>query len=148
MKKFSSLTSNINSDPARRARVDAHKAKLIRAVSLAELRKARELTQVQLAKTLDTTQSGVSRIEHQTDIYLSTLRSYLEAMGGKLELSVVFPESKVVIFAFEEGASSMESDAIMVNISGEKLLFGSKGTTGQKDKHHQLVLGDVALKQP
>jgi hypothetical protein len=97
MKKFSDLSQKVHSDAARRARVEEHKARLRQAVTLGELRKARAFTQVQLAKTLDTTQSGVSRIEHQTDIYLSTLRSFIEAMGGHLELSAIFPDGTVVI---------------------------------------------------
>jgi transcriptional regulator with XRE-family HTH domain len=88
--------------------VEAHKAELLRSVTLGELRKARELTQVALAKALDTTQSGVSRIEHQTDLYLSTLRSYIEAMGGSLELSAVFPDGKVLISTIED---ALDSDA-------------------------------------
>jgi transcriptional regulator with XRE-family HTH domain len=110
VKKFSELSRKVYSDPARRARVEEHKARLMQAVTLAELRKARALTQVQLAKTLDTTQSGVSRIEHQTDIYLSTLRSFIEAMGGHLELSAIFPDGTVVISTFEEAVSQREDD--------------------------------------
>jgi len=108
VKKFSELSRKVNSDPARRARVEEHKARLMQAVTLAELRKARALTQVQLAKTLDTTQSGVSRIEHQTDVYLSTLRSFIEAMGGHLELSAIFPDGTVLISTFEDDTQQEE----------------------------------------
>jgi hypothetical protein len=107
-RNYSELSRRVNADPARRARVEAHKAELLRSVTLGELRKARELTQVALAKALDTTQSGVSRIEHQTDLYLSTLRSYIEAMGGSLELSAVFPDGKVLISTIED---ALDSDA-------------------------------------
>jgi len=65
------------------------------ASSLAELRKARTLTQQQRAATLGVTQAQVSRIEHQTDLYLSTLAGYLEAMGGHLELVGVFDSARV-----------------------------------------------------
>ena len=105
-RNYSELSRRINADPARRARVEAHKAELLRSVTLAELRKARELTQVALANALETTQSGVSRIEHQTDLYLSTLRSYIEAMGGSLELSAVFPDGKVLISTIEDAVDS------------------------------------------
>jgi transcriptional regulator with XRE-family HTH domain len=108
VKKFSELSRKVYSDPARRARVEEHKARLMQAVTLAELRKARALTQVQLAKTLDTTQSGVSRIEHQTDVYLSTLRSFIEAMGGHLELSAIFPDGTVLISTFEDDTQQGE----------------------------------------
>lgn len=60
--------------------------------TLGALRRARALTQTQLAQSLDVTQAQVSRIESQADLYLSTLRSYVEAMGGELELRVVFAD--------------------------------------------------------
>jgi len=110
-RNYSELSRRVNSDPARRARVEAYKAELLTSVTLAELRKARELTQVALANALDTTQSGVSRIEHQTDLYLSTLRSYIEAMGGSLEVSAVFPDGKVLISTIEEALDSDAKDS-------------------------------------
>jgi transcriptional regulator with XRE-family HTH domain len=58
--------------------------------TLGDLRKARRLTQDQLARALGVSQAQVSRIESQTDLYLSTLQSYLEAMGGRLEIFGVF----------------------------------------------------------
>ena len=61
--------------------------------SLQDLRKARELTQEQLARTLGVSQAQVSRIESQADLYLSTLQSYLEAMGGELEVFGVFGDA-------------------------------------------------------
>jgi len=110
-RNYSELSRRVNSDPARRARVEAYKAELLTSVTLAELRKARELTQVALANALETTQSGVSRIEHQTDLYLSTLRSYIEAMGGSLEVSAVFPDGKVLISTIEEALDSDAEDS-------------------------------------
>ena len=64
---------------------------------LAELRRARAHTQTQLARNLNVSQAQVSRIEHQTDLYLSTLQSYLEALGGRLELVAVFDDERVVL---------------------------------------------------
>jgi len=61
--------------------------------ALAELRKARHLTQVQLAKALGISQGEVSRIEHQADLFVSTLRSYVEAAGGDLVLVARFPDT-------------------------------------------------------
>jgi helix-turn-helix protein len=61
------------------------------AQSLGELRKARRLTQSQLSVSLGVTQAQVSRIENQTDVYLSTLSGYLHAVGGELEIVGVFP---------------------------------------------------------
>ena len=56
---------------------------------------ARYLTQQQLAKTLEMTQAAVSQLEQRTDIYLSTLENFVEAMGGRLEMYAVFPDGKV-----------------------------------------------------
>jgi Helix-turn-helix domain len=80
-------------------------------LTLADVRRAREFTQQQIAAALDTNQSGVSRIEHQTDLYLSTLRSFIEAMGGQLELRAVFPDGELRITAFEEVGAEAESES-------------------------------------
>ena len=61
-------------------------------MSLSQLRKAHTLTQVRLAETLGTTQESISRIEHNSDLLLSTLRSYIKAMGGELQLVAQFPD--------------------------------------------------------
>lgn len=59
--------------------------------TLSELRRARSLTQEQLAATMRVSQAQVSRVENQADLYLSTLRSYIEALGGELQIRVAFP---------------------------------------------------------
>ena len=59
---------------------------------LRELRRLRKLTQARLSKKLKIGQEGVSRIEKRTDLYLSTLRGYVEGVGGKLSLIVEFPD--------------------------------------------------------
>lgn len=69
---------------------------------LEEIRKARQLTQTKLAETLGVNQGEVSKIEHRTDVYLSTLAGYVEALGGKLEIRAVFPDREMLITQFEE----------------------------------------------
>jgi ribosome-binding protein aMBF1 (putative translation factor) len=96
-KSFRELQRPIDVDPTRRARVDDYKRAMREAVALGELRASRDVTQQQLAGTLRTTQPNVSRIEHQDDLYLSTLRSYVEALGGHLELQAVFPDQTLVL---------------------------------------------------
>ena len=77
---------------ARRDRIDARYRELRKEVeSLAALRKAAGKAQVEIATSLKISQPSVSRIERQTDMYLSTLRNYVEAVGGDLELVVRFP---------------------------------------------------------
>lgn len=70
--------------------------------TLAELRRARGLTQVQLAKTLNLSQPQVSRVEHQADVLLSTIRSYVEALGGEVVVTARFPEQEPVEVTFDE----------------------------------------------
>lgn len=75
-----------------RARIEARAEELMREVdSLAELRRLNEHTQEQIAASLGISQPSVSKIERQTDLYLSTLRRFVEAAGGTLELRVEFP---------------------------------------------------------
>jgi DNA-binding XRE family transcriptional regulator len=65
------------------------------ALDLAELRKHRSVTQVQLADALGISQGNVSQLERRRELYLSTLREYVEALGGRLELAAVFPDERV-----------------------------------------------------
>lgn len=77
---------------ARRARVEARARELVEEVeSLSELRRMTGKAQVEIASALRVKQPSISKIEKQTDMYLSTLRSYVEAIGGKLELVVRLP---------------------------------------------------------
>lgn len=94
------IRGNANSNPERRSRVEASRLHAEREQAtfertLAELRRARAFTQEQLAQELGIPQSQVSRIEHQAELYLSTLARYLEAMGGHLELVGVFEDQRV-----------------------------------------------------
>ena len=61
-------------------------------LTLQQLRKAKELTQVQLAETLGIRQATIAQMEKRGDLMISTVRSYVEAMGGKLKLLVEFPD--------------------------------------------------------
>ena len=84
-------------DPARRARIEAEAGRLYTEyLTLQELRKARELTQAQLAETLGVQQATVAKYERQSDLLLSTLTSYVRAMGGSLKLMVEFPGKEPV----------------------------------------------------
>ncbi len=68
-------------------------------MTLRDLRKAHQLTQTRMAEALHISQDGVSRIEKRSDFLLSTLRSYVEAMGGQLRLIAEFPDRKPVVIA-------------------------------------------------
>ena len=69
---------------------------------LDELRRARQMTQTKVAETLGVNQSEVSKIEHRTDVYISTLAEYVEALGGRLEIRAVFRDREMRISQFEE----------------------------------------------
>ena len=93
----------------RRKKIKARAAALIaEEMTLQELRQARKLTQVRMAKALGITQDGVSRLEKRSDLLLSTLRKSVEAMGGSLSLVAEFPDREPVILS---GISIMETDS-------------------------------------
>jgi transcriptional regulator with XRE-family HTH domain len=77
-------------------------------MTLYQLREARSLTQVNLAKVLNVNQGAVSRMEKRTDMYVSTLRNFIQAMGGQLQVKAIFPEGEVEIDQFESLAERPE----------------------------------------
>jgi transcriptional regulator with XRE-family HTH domain len=86
--------------PARRKKVEARAAQLIaEEMTLQELRRARKLTQVRMAKALGIGQDGVSKLEKRADLMISTLRKTVEAMGGSLSLVAEFPDRKPVVLS-------------------------------------------------
>ena len=96
--KFSELTKDFT--PERRARIEATKARLREDMELAELRRALALTQSTLAEALGVKQAEVSKIENRADVFVSTLRRFIQAMGGDLEIRAVFPDHAVTITNF------------------------------------------------
>ena len=87
---------------ARQQKVESRVRESLASMPLDEVRKARQMTQAKLAEALGVNQGEVSKIEHRTDIYLSTLADYVEALGGKLEIRAVFPDREMRITQFEE----------------------------------------------
>ena len=84
--------------PERQERIEAETARLqAEYMTMQDLRKARELTQVRLAEILGKSQVTIAQMEKRTDVLLSTLRSYIEAMGGHLDLVVRFPDREPVV---------------------------------------------------
>jgi DNA-binding XRE family transcriptional regulator len=98
-KQFRDLAAPVYANPERRARVEKETGEILTGLRLAELRAERGLTQVQLAERLGMTQENVSRIERAEDTQLSTIRRYIEALGGSLELHAVFEDRDVPIAA-------------------------------------------------
>src|SRR3712207_6736826 len=84
-------------DPASAARMDEYRRAMEDALALGRLRESRGVTQVTLAGALGVTQANVSRIEHQDDLYLSTLREYVEALGGRLQVAAIFDDQTILL---------------------------------------------------
>jgi DNA-binding XRE family transcriptional regulator len=92
----------------RRKKIEARSAALIaEEMALRELRIAHHRTQASMAKQLGISQDGVSRLEKRSDLLLSTLRNYVEAMGGNLHLVAEFPDQPPVMLT---GFSDIEDD--------------------------------------
>ncbi|HZY73421.1 MAG TPA: helix-turn-helix transcriptional regulator [Edaphobacter sp.] len=108
--------------PTQRKKVEARAAQLIaEEMTLRELRHARKLTQVRMAKALGVSQDSVSRLEKRSDLLLSTLRKTVEALGGNLSLIAEFPDRAPVVLS---------------GISGE----------GAGPKHRRRQLPTIAIK--
>lgn len=99
-RKFGELETKMSREAI--ARSDARYVALKADMALEELRGALRLTQQQLAKTLNVDQSAISKLERRTDMYVSTLERFIEAMGGRLEIQAVFPAGAVRITQFEK----------------------------------------------
>lgn len=90
-KKFSSLVAKMPAPARERAR--RRTRSMAAELTLAELRKAFDVSQEELAKALDVKQANVSKIEHREDMRLSTLVAYVRAMGGEIEILARFPDA-------------------------------------------------------
>jgi len=97
---FSGLTRDFT--PERRRRVDDMKRELLAEMPLHELRRARALTQRDLAKMLKVNQPAVSKLEQRADMYVSSLRPYIEAVGRKLKIVAELPEGEVAFTNFAD----------------------------------------------
>jgi len=89
-KKWDNLKKKMSKES--QARVDTRVKETLAAMPLAEIRKAIGMTQAQLAETLEVGQGSVSKMENATDMYLSTLRRFVEAAGGELIITASFPD--------------------------------------------------------
>ena len=121
---FSELTKDFT--PERRQRIAEIKSELLAEMPLHELRRARALTQGDMAKMLKVNQPAVSKLEQRADIYVSSLRSYIEAVGGKLKIVAEFPEGEVAITNFSEVG---ETDAVSREVEYER----SESVVGVQD---------------
>ena len=100
VKKFSELRDRMS--PEAQARSSAHTEAMLLEMGLQELRKSRHMTQVELATVLKIDQAAVSKTEGRPDMYVSTLREYIRAMGGDLQLVAKFPGAEIKLNGLEE----------------------------------------------
>lgn len=97
-KKYTELRAKMS--PESRARAQAETEMYLKDMALSELRAARDLTQVRLAKKLNMRQPAISKIESNVDMYVSTLDKVINAMGGVLEIRAIFPDATILINQF------------------------------------------------
>jgi DNA-binding transcriptional regulator YiaG len=99
-KKFSELRARLS--PEAQARAQAMASEMLAEMPLHELRHARGLSQKMLAEALHVQQPTIAKLERRADMYVSTLRSHIEAMGGQLEIVARFPDGAVKIGNFSD----------------------------------------------
>ena len=87
--------------PRTQARSAARAAAMLVDMQLRELRKARNATQVEVAMAMNIEQASVSKIERREDMYISTLREYVKALGGELKLVASFPDAQIQVQPFK-----------------------------------------------
>ena len=93
-KKFSQLRAEMS--PERQERVKARTESLLQEMALSELRRARQMSQAELAQVLGIRQPSIADMEKRTDMYISTLRGLIEGMGGELDIIARFPGQQEV----------------------------------------------------
>lgn len=96
-KNFRILHEQVMARPGAAERLAALREKTLAEIGLYELRRSQDVSQTELAARLEITQAAISKFEHSDDVRLSTLRQYIEALGGQLELSARFEDRVVPI---------------------------------------------------
>jgi len=98
-KKFSQLRSAMT--PEAQSRAAARAEAMLLEMRLQDLRKSRNVTQVEVANAMSVEQAAVSKLERREDMYVSTLREYVKALGGELKLVASFPDAEIQVHPFE-----------------------------------------------
>jgi hypothetical protein len=96
--------------PEAQAAAEQQMQAMLAALPLQELQQARHLAQEHLATIGQGTPASLAKLERRTDLYISTLRSFIEAMGGELDITATFPEGVVRIARFHDLAAPQTSE--------------------------------------
>ena len=99
-KNFKTLVDKMS--PASQKEIAKKAHSMMTEMPLAELRQARKFSQVKLAELLEIQQPAVAKMERRTDMYISSMRRFIEAMGGQLEIRAHFADGDVLINQFED----------------------------------------------
>lgn len=101
-KNYRGLQEQVQARPGARERIERLKEEHLAQVALHELRRRKSLSQQELARRLSVGQPAVSKIEHGTDLRLSTIRNYVEAVGGELEIRVRLGDEELLLRVAED----------------------------------------------
>lgn len=110
-KKYAELRARMS--PEARERAQERSLQMLLEIPLHELRQAREKTQQEMAAALGTTQANISQLEKRADMYLSTLRRYIEALGGELEITARFPSGELRLLGFSDAPEPMAEKVVV-----------------------------------
>ncbi len=108
-------------------------------IGFGKLRLARQQTQVALAERLNIPQGSVSRMEKRTDLLLSTLREYIEALGGRLELKAVFPDADFLIDTLAPEAPARKRPARETATKTPRISGGQRTIAGNTSGRRKAV---------
>lgn len=135
-RKFAELRSRMS--PESQARSEAKARKMLAEMPLHELRQALGLSQKVLAHVLHVQQPSIAKLERRTDMYVSTLRSHIEAMGGMLDVVARFPEGDVRITNFSEIVAAEAGDAAPAPASPRKPTKPGRAERSRRSTRHRL----------
>jgi len=96
-RKWSEIRNKAHDSPEARAEIEQEMRIMEAITTLHQAREQRGVTQTELARALDVSQANVSRTERKQDLFLSTIRRYVEALGGELEVRAIFPDQTVTL---------------------------------------------------
>ena len=108
-KPWSEISEKVRADPERRARIEQREQAIEAELTISQLREARGATQESVAERMNVTQSNISHFERNPNIFLRSLSSYVEALGGRLEVRAVFADQIVTLVV--PGAQGQSSGA-------------------------------------